>query len=539
MRYHPFSFIKPKDKLLSLTILGLLILTLVGCPWQKKSGGDGDLKSGGESGAVVVVRSGTAAPGVSGAQFDKLHSLALNSSGQVAFKATLTGGGIANTNDEGIWTGNAESLVLVAREGTAAPGIPGKQLGDTMFHWEPPLLNDNGQIAFRAKFSPSEAADPYSQGVWVGSAANLRLVSRSGAIAPGVGSSQFRWFSDLRLNKAGQVAFIAGLTGATITTDNDEGVWAGSPESLIMTNRKGLAVTSTQYSIVSTDRPAFDGLSINDSGGVMVRAQFPPVVTHVTEPSGATGVQVNYRYGLWNWPAVRGGSLTVRPGEIARGTSVFEYLNTPAFNADSIYAFAGSYSATHDTRNSAIWIYLDDFYHSHQLVVAEDMNPPGTSPGVTYADVSRVKVKLNNHNKVAFAAGLRGAGVTSANNSGIWTDAGEGLSLLARTGNSAVGAPGATFSYLSEPLFNNTGDVAFMAALAGNDVTGGNDRGIWATREGNLTLVAREGDGYQVAPGIIRFIAELTGDFAFNDAGQVAFLARFNDGTTGLILVTP
>ncbi len=538
MRPYRILSMKPDRKLIALAILGILAIVTTGCPWHWPLGGGGGDPSGGQSGAVVIIRTGVAAPGVSDAQFDRLSSLALNNAGQVAFKATLGGGGIANNNDEGIWVGTAGSVVLAARESWAAPGIPGKVFGDNMFQSEPPLLNDNGQIALKARFVPAEAADPYSQGIWVGTADSLSLVARSGTVAPGVGSSQFRWFRDLRLNKSGQVAFIAGLRGPTVTTDNDEGVWAGSPENLIMTDRKGLAVTSTQYSIVSTDRPAFDGLSINDSGGVMVRAQFEPIVTQVTEPTGATGVQVIYQYGFFNRPPVRGGSLTVRPDEIAIGTTKFEYLNEPAFNANDSFAFAASYSANQAVKDSAIWSHYSD-YGDFQRVVYEGVNPPGTLPGVEYNDLSGVKVKLNNRDKIAFKAGLRGTGVTSANNLGIWTDAGEGFTLVARTGSSAVGAPGATFSFLSDPLFNSAGEVAFMAALTGNDVTGGNDRGIWVSRQGNLTLVAREGDGYQVAPGIIQFTAELKGDFAFNDSGQVAFLARLNDGTTGLFLVTP
>jgi len=355
-------------------------------------------------------------------------------------------------------------------------------------------------------------------------------VTRSGASVPGVESSTFRLFDDLRLNGVGQVAFKATLMGPYITGEIDEGIWSGSSGNLSMIKRKAPDI------IVSTERPAFDGLSINDDGRVMLRAQFPPTVTQVTEPSGASGVQVHYNYGIFMRPPINGSDLLVRPGDPARGAYVFEYLNEPAFNSDSNYAFAASYSAPHDDENSGIWFTREG---NKFVVVTEKARPPGTPADIEFSDFAGVKVALNNEDEIAFRAGLRGTGVTDANNIGIWAGTRGDLSLVARTGSSAVGAPGATFYFLSENHLNNAGDVAFMAILAGSGVSSNSDKGIWATRQGNLSLVAREGDSYEVAPGLIRTVIELKTRFAFNDLGQVAFLARFSDDTIGLVVVTP
>jgi len=529
-----FSSMQPKGNFLSLSILVLLVISLFGCqPNNGKSGGDGDQKSGGESGVKVVIRTGQEAPGVSGTQFHTLTSLALNNSGQVAFIATLTGGGITNDNNEGIWLVDSESLVLVMREGMNALGIAGKHFSGISFPTKGPLLNDNGQIAFMTSFSPADLTSTTSQGIWVGTAASLSLVARSGASAPGVGSSFFSRFDDFRLNGTGQVAFIASLVGGYATSDTNEGIWAGTPGNVAMIIRKTLATTPTQNSIVRTDRPAFDGLSINDDGRVMFRAQFPTTVTPVTEPSGATGVQVSYNHGLFMKP---GGSLVVKPGDNAHGVFDFKYLNEPGFNATASYAFAASTSATHDNANSGIWIHREG---TRYRVASENTRPIGTAAGVVFSDLAGVKVALNNQDKIAFSAGLGGTGVTDANNIGIWAGAGGALSLVAREGTSAVGAPGTNFSFLGGPLLNNVGDVAFGAILAGGGVVSSNDGGIWATRQGLLSIVAREGDSYEVAPGLIRTVIELKPGLAFNDSGQVAFLARFSDDTIGLVVVTP
>jgi hypothetical protein len=235
-------------------------------------------------------------------------------------------------------------------------------------------------------------------------------------------------------------------------------------------------------------------------------------------------------------PPISGGWLVVEPGDRARGTYVFEYLNEPAFNSANNYAFAASYNAIHDNENSGIWI---DREGTRFVVAIENARPPGTPAGVMRSDLSGVKVALNNRDEMAFKAGLRGSGVTASNDVGIWSGTREALSLVARTGSSAVGASGTTFYFFPEHHLNDAGDVAFMAILAGSSVGSNNDIGIWATRQGNLSLVTREGDSYEVAPGLIRTVIELKTGFAFNDSGQVAFLARFSDGTTGLVVVTP
>ena len=48
----------------------------------------------------------------------------INDAGQVAFRANLAGSGVDSTNNQGIWSEGSGSLALVARTGSAAPGAP-------------------------------------------------------------------------------------------------------------------------------------------------------------------------------------------------------------------------------------------------------------------------------------------------------------------------------------------------------------------------------------------------------------------------------
>ena len=48
----------------------------------------------------------------------------INDAGRAAFRANLAGSGVDATNNQGIWSEGSGSLALVARTGSAAPGVP-------------------------------------------------------------------------------------------------------------------------------------------------------------------------------------------------------------------------------------------------------------------------------------------------------------------------------------------------------------------------------------------------------------------------------
>jgi hypothetical protein len=103
-------------------------------------------------------------------------------------------------------------------------------------------------------------------------------------------------------------------------------------------------------------------------------------------------------------------------------------------------------------------------------------------------------------NAVVFTATLAGTGVTALNNSGIWLWDGTSTYLVARKGDPAPGilVTGATFKVLSIPIANTSGRVAFTATLAGPGVTTVNDTGLWTVTQDGLTptLRLRKGDSY-------------------------------------------
>jgi hypothetical protein len=116
--------------------------------------------------------------------------------------------------------------------------------------------------------------------------------------------------------------------------------------------------------------------------------------------------------------------------------------------------------------------------------------------------------------------------------------------------NQAPGAPsGVKFSGLSQTnlVFNAAGQIAFQSSLRGSGVNSENDLGLWATDlEGTLHLILRTGDLLEVAPSDFRTISgfEFHGDTGnedgrvsgFNDLGQLAFFAYFTDGSSGIFV---
>lgn len=99
---------------------------------------------------------------------------------------------------------------------------------------------------------------------------------------------------------------------------------------------------------------------------------------------------------------------------------------------------------------------------------------------------------------------------------------------------------------------NAVGQTAFLVRVRGPGITTDNDRGIWAqSLDGQLQLIAREGDQIDVSndPFVtelrtiqtLSFLADYSGNddgnpSGFNDLGQLAFSAEFTDGSKGVFV---
>lgn len=177
---------------------------------------------------------------------------------------------------------------------------------------------------------------------------------------------------------------------------------------------------------------------------------------------------------------------------------------------------------------------------AQRTVALTGQHAPGTSSGVMYSGFGAYYDSLagvwfrgpvlNDAGQTAFRADVIGSGVGSANNQGVWSEGSGSLSLVARTGSQAPGAPGGVnfridpaFELFS-PVLNSAGQTAFYGGLTDGNV------GLWSEGSGGLNLVARSG---VQAPGVpagvnLSFAAGLSPfhlDWPkLNDAGQTAFV---------------
>ena len=157
----------------------------------------------------------------------------LNNAGQIAFVTEIDGAGVDESNNEGIWSGETNDLALVTRRGDQAPdALSGVHFKDLDY----PALNSSGQIAFRAELTGSGVGTANDRGIWATDATGaLHLIARAGdqlEVSPG----DFRTLSDINFSSAsgnsdgrssgfnnlGQLVFWAKFT------DSSQGVFLSS-----------------------------------------------------------------------------------------------------------------------------------------------------------------------------------------------------------------------------------------------------------------------------------------------------------------------
>src|SRR3990172_5834823 len=75
-----------------------------------------------------------------------------------------------------------------------------------------------------------------------------------------------------------------------------------------------------------------------------------------------------------------------------------------------------------------------------RTVALSGQSAPDVVAGVAYSGFR--EFSLNDSGRTAFVATLNGAGVDASNDTGLWSEGLGSLSLVARTGSEAIGAPG-------------------------------------------------------------------------------------------------
>lgn len=130
------------------------------------------------------------------AGFGEHPAVAMNERGAVAFAAALTGGKATS----GIFTAQNNKIAAVALSGAAAPDIAGA----TLAQFEPPAINDGGDVAFLATTRRGRES---GETIYLRRRGELVKLVGSGDAAPGGGI--FASFGNPSLNNKGEIAFAA------------------------------------------------------------------------------------------------------------------------------------------------------------------------------------------------------------------------------------------------------------------------------------------------------------------------------------------
>jgi hypothetical protein len=222
----------------------------------------------------------------------------------------------------------------------------------------------------------------------------------------------------------------------------------------------------------------------------------------------------------------------------------FRAIGHPAMNTLGHTAFEATVTGAQQVEGiagrSTCGIWADDSTGTRQLVVRSGAD----APGIAGAVFSRLgDPAYNNNDQIAFWANLRS--VMGGNPSGIWSNSGGSLALVAHTGMQAPGCPrGVKFSSFLRFALPDQGGVVFLAKLS--HTTRAADRGIWAVdTNGALQLIVREGQLHPVTGKKITRITFLPTPLfvggqtrGFNQStGDLIYEASFSDGSKGIFKV--
>ena len=495
----------------------------------------------------LIAKAGTTYPPLT-APFGGFGTPVLNNSGEFAFTADLGG------QQAIVRGGGPEPFRVIAQAGGAVPGVAG---GSFLSSFEiPPVLNDVGQVMFRARFSGNAVDANNNTGIWLDSGSGAALIARRGEAAPGVTNGTFRsQYRDVVLGEQGRVAFLDRVLPDSLGYDS---VWvsgSGGPSVVALRDVEVLGPRGYRYHAFLRVQLGFD-----DAGGASGGLSF----------SGAFLRGSQSFSGLFYQPTSSPQAallLAGHPsdGDPLSGDDIVESLQGLRFSVSdggSDFAVPGVASNSKDgTRTGSI------FGRGGQMV-AEGWVIAGATIDVLSTPLPPHPLVAANGTTFLVKYELGPGGVTAADNTALVVEDLRQFDLieLAREGSPAPGTTDGAlfddfetyeipFTRYQVPVVNRAGSYAIRARLRGNGVNETNRTAIYRGRPGQPpVLVARTGTPVTIG-GLGRvtptFLDMYDGSYddgpsngadgrgrSLNDTGGLAIRIDF-DGTSAIVLVTP
>lgn len=220
-------------------------------------------------------------------------------------------------------------------------------------------------------------------------------------------------------------------------------------------------------------------------------------------------------------PAPRTVALTgQQPPGLPPGSFFHRFYDILIDQSDRV-AFLATVSGPAITPETSVGIWSDRS-GTLELVCRTGTHAPGTPRGVLFWSFHIGSLSVSSSGSVTFFAELTEPGAASGNTAGIFSNGSGVLRPVAIAGSTAPGLPpGAVFAVFDvgsshDPIpAGMQTEAAFIARVHGPGIGTANDHGIWASQQGNLSLVMSAAKSNP---------AERLQFLVVNDTGAVAFL---------------
>lgn len=455
----------------------------------------------------------------------------INAQGHVVF---------ASNGGNDVWTDASGSLQRVASNSMTAPGSASNYWWGQSDH--SCQISDADAVVVPAFLIPG-------QGIWSGASAPLNtqfITPTTSAAFPGGLSLGSIDDDRVLVNSSLRIVFNGALSGSGVNSNNTNALIAVQNQQFSMIARAGDAAPGFPTGAVygaDCFNPGSGFYSMNDGSDVC----FSGSATQV--PGGSYLGQA-----LWlNHNGVT--SLIAKRGNSVPGSATLTILDAgrPSLNN------AGDVLFQADLSNASFGLLLKPNGGSLQTIGKTGDAAPGT--GETFRFFSRSAI--NHSGQVAFQAQLTGASISSDNDQVVYTKTPGGslIKLLREKDPLPGGLTGErvytdTASELT-PIMNANGYTVLLTKIAGSPVSGRSTAITVFDSTGNLSRLICSGDSIEVSPGnfqTINFLSICAGDFGrlynlgtggedgfrspLNDSNELTFFARFNNGTSGIVVTT-
>jgi hypothetical protein len=494
-----------------------------------------------------VALSGNDVPGIAGAKFASFIAATINSTGQVVFKANLQQGlgGITSSNDLGLFASTANSAAIVAQVGGGnVPEVPGASFANIARF----AVDDSGTVFLRGTLSTSAGGVTANdnQGFWKFVSGGNQLLARTGiGDAPGFTGVGFASLDfNAPIAPSGRHAFTGLLQQqAGITTTSNAGMWHFDSSGGSLDLQEGVSIvpgvpganfesfvspvlnSSQQFAFRGLLRVANDVVPENREGvwrytygtgellartgsgnvpglpGANFVQFFNPVMNETGQLTFAAILTTGIG-GVWKYPGSTGDLLAVQNGSVPElaGASFLSFANPQIDSNGRVVVLAdmnvgpGGVTSANDT---GLWVF--DTPGGDQLLLREGV--VGGVPGLAGASFSHLgDYSLNSTGTVAIEATLQTGlgGVDSSNSQGIWILPPEGNGqIIARTGQQLAGRTISALSLLPEDTYTNPvrgfssqGELVFRALFTDSS------SGLFVYTPGQASAADFDSNGY-------------------------------------------